>query len=55
MYLFWGAERERGVETSMIERHINESFASLTCPAGDLARNPGMGPDLESNQRPFSS
>ena len=24
-------------------------------PKGDLAGNPGMGPDWESNQRPFGS
>ena len=29
--------------------------ASHTSPTGDLACNPGMCPDWESNQRPFSS
>ena len=27
----------------------------LHSPLGDLARNPGMCPDWESNQRPFGS
>ena len=27
--------------------------ASCALPTGDLARNPGMCPDWESNQRPF--
>ena len=29
--------------------------ASHTPPTGDLARNPGMCPDWESNRRPFGS
>ena len=29
--------------------------ASRTPPTGDLARNPGMCPDWESNRRPFGS
>ena len=29
--------------------------ASHTPPTGDLAHNPGMRPDWESNQRPFGS
>ena len=29
------------------------SIASRISPAGDLARNPGMCPDWESNLRPF--
>ena len=29
--------------------------ASLVSPTGDLACNPGMCPDQEPNQRPFSS
>ena len=29
--------------------------ASCASPTGDLARNPGMCPDWESNQRPFVS
>ena len=29
--------------------------ASRTPPTGDLACNPGMCPDWESNQRPFGS
>ena len=30
-------------------------FASRTPPTGDLAHNPGMCPDWESNWRPFGS
>ena len=29
--------------------------ASCTPPAGDIARNPGVCPDWELNQQPFSS
>ena len=29
--------------------------ASRVPPSGDLAHNPGMCPDWESNQRPFDS
>ena len=29
--------------------------ASYMPPTGDLAQNPGMGPDWESNWEPFSS
>ena len=29
--------------------------ASVTPPTGDLAHNPGMCPDWESNQQPFGS
>ena len=31
------------------------SVASCMSPTGDTARNPGMCPDWEWNQRPFSS
>ena len=47
-------ERKWGRETSMCERYID--WLPLACPpAGDLAHNPSMGPDWESNQQPFSS
>ena len=42
-----GKEREREGETSMC------GYVSHAHPTGDLARNPGMGPDWESNWRPF--
>ena len=50
-------EREEGREKE--ERNIDISekhwlVASRTPPAGDLARNPGLCPDWESNQQPFS-
>ena len=38
-----------------MERNINV-WLPLACPStGDLARNPGMGPDWESNWQPFGS
>ena len=37
----------------MCER--DQSVASRTPPDGDLAHNPGLCPDWESNQRPFGS
>ena len=36
------------------ERNINV-WLPLAHPTGDLARNPGMCPDWESNQQPFGS
>ena len=44
---------ERGSEREREERNISV-WLPLTCPLlGDLACNPGMCPDWESNQRPF--
>ena len=43
--------RERGREGETHQRVV----ASCTAAAGDLARNPGLCPDWESNQRPFGS
>ena len=54
MYVFKrgeGREKERDISV----REIHGSVASHTPPAGDLACNPGMCPDGESNLRPFSS
>ena len=51
---FWRegkGRRKRGGETSMCGCLI-ASHVPLT---GDLARNPGMCPDWELNQRPFGS
>ena len=50
IYLFL----ERGSEKEREERNINVWFP-LTHPMGGLARNPGMCPDWELNQRPFDS
>ena len=44
-----GSEGERGGEKHQCV------VASHTPPVGDPACNPGMCPDWESNQRPFSS
>ena len=48
-YLF----RERGKEGERRKHWC--VVASHTSPAGDLACNPGVCPDWESNQRPFGS
>ena len=36
-------------------REIHRLFAPHTPPTGDLAHNPGMCPNWESNQQPFGS
>ena len=43
-------ERERNIDV----RGIDGLVASCMPPSGDLACNPGMCPDWESNQQPFS-
>ena len=47
-------ERKEGREKETGEKH-QCVVASHTAPAEDLARNPGMCPDWESNWRPFGS
>ena len=47
-----GREKERARNINVQEKH--QSVASSTTPARDLAHNPGMCPDWELNQRPFS-
>ena len=37
-----------------MEKH-HSVIASHTAPTGDLAYNPGMCPDWESNKQPFGS
>ena len=44
-------KRERNIEVQ--KKH--QLAASLMCLTGDLALNPGMCPDWELNQQPFSS
>ena len=52
IYLFLDRGEEREKER---ERHKN-MWLPLTCPTlGNLARNPGMCPDWESNQQLFGS
>ena len=51
IYLFKEKGREREREG---EKH-RCVVASFTPPTGDLAGNPGICPDWESNQRPFGS
>ena len=47
--------RERGREGERKGEKHQCMVASHVPPIGDLARNPGMCPDWESNQRPFGS
>ena len=45
--------RKRGREGEREGEKHQCVVASRTSPTGDLARNPGLGPDWESNWRPF--
>ena len=51
IYLF----REQGREREREGEKYQCVIAPHTSPPGDLARNPGMCPDWESNQQPFGS
>ena len=51
IYLFLERKREGERE----EEKYQCVLTSCVPPTGDLARNPGMCPDWESNQRPFGS
>ena len=51
MYLFFRKRRREGEREG--EKH--RVVASQAPPTGDLDHNPGMCPDWESNQQPFSS
>ena len=46
-----GRKRERNIDV----QRIHWSVASHSPPTGELAGNPSMRPDWESNQRPFGS
>ena len=50
-----GRERERGREGERVGEKHQCVVASPVSPTGDLAHNPDMCPDWESNQRPFAS
>ena len=52
-YLFIFRERGREGEREGEEQHC--VVASHAPPTGDLAHNPGMCPDWESNRQPFGS
>ena len=54
-YLFLERGREKERETNSGLREIHWSVASHMPSTGDLACNPGMCPDWESNQWPFGS
>ena len=49
IYFFWGKEGER---KGGKHRRVRETWTVASClpPTEDLARNPGMCPDMESNQ-----
>ena len=47
--------RERGKEGEREGEKHQRVVASHTLPTGDLTHNPGMCPDWELNQQPFSS
>ena len=51
-YLF--LEREEGKE-KLSERNTHKWVASHMPPSEDVAYNPGMCPEWESNQQPFGS
>ena len=53
IYLF--IYRQRGREGEREEEKRQCVVASQVPPVGDLASNPGMCPDWESNQQPFGS
>ena len=48
-----GREGEREKNSDVREKH--QLVAFCMSPTGDMARNPGMFPERELNQRPFSS
>ena len=50
-----GGGREKDRERNIDVRELHRSVASCTSPTGDLAGNPGMCPDWESNWLPFGS
>ena len=50
-----GEEREKERERNINVWEIHQSVASRMPPTGDPTSNPGMRPDWESNQWPFSS
>ena len=52
IYLFF---REKGREGEREGEKHQCMVASHMPPTGDLAHNPGMCPDWESNQQPFGS
>ena len=55
IYLFIYLFLERGREGEKEEEKHQCVIASHMLPTGDLACNPGMCPDWESNWQPFGS
>ena len=51
-FLERGERKEKERERNISVREKHESVASHTPPAGDMAHNPGMCPDWESNPQP---
>ena len=55
LFIFRGEGREGEREENIHVRERHQSAASHTPTTGDLAHNPGMCLDWESNQQPFGS
>ena len=55
IYFYRGVRGEREGEKNIQVQEIHPLVACHTPPTGDLACNPNMCPDWESNQQPFSS
>ena len=56
MFVFEREEKgEKKRERNIDVQKTHQLAASLMCLTGDLALNPGMCPDWELNQQPFSS
>ena len=53
-FIYLLLDREEGREKER-ERYINVWLALACPPTGDLACNPGICPDWESNHQPFGS
>ena len=55
LFIFRERYREGERKRDLNVQEIHRSVASCTPPSGDLACNPGMCPDWESNQWPYGS
>ena len=53
-FIYLVLDKGEGKEKDM-ERNINVWLPLAHTPSGDLAHNPGMCPDRESNGQPFDS
>ena len=55
LFIFREKGREKERERNIDVQEIHQWVASGTPPTGNLAHNPGMCPDWESNWQPFGS